>query len=518
MLNISKESELSPNKLLNGSEIQFYPNPTNNNISTTKSHEYNSTIPTNKNIHDNNKPKKNNMKLIRPELDFLKIIKIKIKSIKEIITTKFDKELKDLHNNIKNKKLLLSIDILKSIESIKWKLIEEINDLEILSKDYEKKFNNILNHKVAQRNHSHLNVINATNISSFSNSIKRNSFSDPILPNSTKYEKNDKKIVSSISQVNKSPKLNEERKKPKLAYMNKSKSGTKINLNKSLNNKSYSEIKINLNNNKNCSNINDYIKNKKNKNSSILSNSNMEESICENNLINSYKNKIAEKEKELNYIKERLENEKLVNKNLLHELDKMKYNKSIQMSKRQFNQMINPNNSKNEELLVISNKLTKLIEMVVNFSYSMAHLRSNVFSKEKMKKNESIKNFENLSKDLKQLYDEFESINKNLKNSCGINTKNNESKNKKINQNKNNSFDSQNNIIIENKPKTDNINDIKNINKININEEKHNQENIKIYNSNNKYKEININSPIKEENSLEINNDEKTNIEEIQKN
>ena len=100
MRNISKENEFSPNKLLNGSEIQFYKNIKNlNSISTSQ--EYKSTIPTQNNT-DINKPKKNITKLIRPELDFLKITKIKLKTIKELITTKFDKAFKELNNNINN--------------------------------------------------------------------------------------------------------------------------------------------------------------------------------------------------------------------------------------------------------------------------------------------------------------------------------------------------------------------------------------------------------------------------------
>ena len=510
MLNNSKENELSPNKLLNGSEIQFYSNTTKNNISTNLSHEYKSTIPHKKNNNDY-KTKNNNIKLVRPELDFLKIIKIKIKSIKELLTTKFDKAFKELNNNIKNKKLVISIDILKSIENIKWKLIEEINDLEILNKDYEKKFNNILNQKSTQRNNSHqknINPINTINISSFSNPNKRNSFSDTTLPNSTTKDKN---INLSI---NKTPKISDNRQIKKIPYINRSKSGTKISLNKSLNNKSYNDIKIPVKNNKTSyNNIHEYIKNKKNKNNLILSNNNnLDDNLYENSLINSYKNKIGEKEKELNYIKEKLEKEKILNKNLLNELDKIKNSKSFQKTKNQFNQILNKNNTKNDEYLIITNKLTKLIEMVINFSYSMAHLRSNVYSKEKMKKNESIKNYENLNNDLKQIYNEFEVIKKNLKNATGMNSKINDIKY----QNKNNSMDNQYNINFDNIMKADN-NNINNSNN-NIIEEKEPKDNIKIYNSNNKYKEININSPIKEENSLEITNEEKNNIEEIKKN
>ena len=524
MTNISKENELSPNKLLNGSEIQFYKNIKNlNSISTSQ--EYKSTIPTQNNT-DINKPKKNITKLIRPELDFLKITKIKLKTIKELITTKFDKAFKELNNNIKNKKLLSAIDNLKSMENVKWKLIEEINDLDIINKDYEKKFNNILNHKITQRNHSHLNNMNNTNISSFSNPNKRNSFSDNILPNTSLNTINDKKIISTIIHLNKTPNLNNGKKKSKIPYMNRSKSGTKINLNKSITNKPYNEIKLNLSNNKTSSNLHDYIKSKKNKNS-FSSNSNVDESLYENNLINSYKNKIEEKEKELNYIKEKLENEKALNKNLLHELDQIKYNKNVQKAKNQFNQIMNKNNNtKNEELIIITNKLTKLIEMVINFSYSMAHLRSNIFSKEKMKKNESIKTYENLNINLKQIYNEFEIINKNLRNVTGINTKNKNLNQSKSNNMNNTSLDNSNinnNNSIDNKSKVnshsiinDSINNVNNSNR--KNEEKYNQENLKIYNSSNKYKEITINSPIKEENSLEITNEEKANIEEIKKN
>ena len=527
MTNVSKENEFSTNKLLNGSEIQFYQNISNTN-SNFNSQEYKS-IAIAKKSSDKNK-RKSTSKLIRPELDFLKITKIKMKNIKEIVTTKFDKSFKELNNSIKNKKLLLTIDILKTIEDIRWKLIEEINDLEILSKNYEKKFNNILNQKTTQRNHSQLNNTN-TNISSFSNQNKRNSFSDNILPISPIDDINNKKIISSIIQLNKTPNLKDSKKKQKIPYMNRSKSGAKI-LNKSINNKSYGEIKINnLTNSKKPSNIHDYIKNINSLNTSGNNNSNIDESLYETNINNYYKNKIEEKEKELNIIKEKLENEKVINKNLLSELDEVKYNKSVQKTKDKFSQIINKTNanSKTHELLILTNKLTKLIEMVINFSYSMATLRSVIFSKEKMKKNESIQTYESLNSNLKQIYNEFESISKNLKEEI----KNNESKNKSLNQSKrninslNNSHD--NKIIYKNDK-----NKIKNKIVDNINfslirqddnhiyEKKQNLESLNIYNSNsshnNKYKDININSPIKEENSLEITNEEKINVKEINKN
>ena len=536
MTNISRDNEFSPNKLLNGSEIQFYPSSKNTNSIST-SQEYKSSIPTQINSdkeQNRNKPKKNATKIIRPELDFLKITKIKLKTIKEIITTKLDKTFKELNITIKNKKLLSALDILKSIEDIKWKLIEEINDLEILNKDYEKKLNNILNnHKTTQRNNSHIKKINIntnTNISSFSNPNKRNSFSENILPNANTSLNNinDKKILSTIIHINKTPKINDGKKKSKIPCINRSKSGIKINLNKSVNNKTYNDIKLILSNNNktNSNNFNDNVKNKKNKNS-FSSNSNIDESLYENNIINSYKNKIEEKEKELNYIKEKLENEKILNKNLLQELDQIKYNKNVQKTKNQFNQMLNKNNTKNEELLSITNKLTKLIEMVINFSYSMAHLRSNIFTKEKRKNNETIRTYEKLNNDLKQIYNEFEIISKNLKNATGF------TKSRSTSQNKNNSninnislesshnnINNNNNIFDNNKKVNNIVNDNLNIiNNSNHNiDEKYNQENLKIYNSNNKYKEITINSPIKEENSLEITNEEKLNIEEIRKN
>jgi len=525
MTNISKENEFSSNKLLNGSEIQYYQNISITN-SNSNSQEYKSIAYPQKN--SDKIKKKSTSKLIRPELDFLKIAKIKMKNLKEIVTTKFDKSFKELNNSIKNKKLLLTIDILKSIEDIRWKLIEEINDLEILSKDYEKKFNNILNQKTTQRNHSQLNN---TNTSSFSNQNKRNSFSDNILPISPINDINNKKIISSIIHLNKTPNLKDSKKKSRIPYMNRSKSGTKI-FNKSINNKSYGEIKINtITNSKKASNIHDYIKNVNSLNTSGNNNSNIDESYYETNINNYYKNKIEEKEKELSIIKEKLENEKVINKNLLNELDEVKYNKSVQKTKDKFNQIINKTNSntRTDELLILSNKLTKLIEMVINFSYSMATLRSVIFSKEKMKKNESVQTYESLNNNLKQIYNEFESISKNLKDEIKIN----ESKNKSLNQSKrninslNNSHD--NKIIYKNDK-----NKIKNkiVNSINfslisqesshIYEKKQNLENLKIYNSNsshnNKYKDININSPIKEENSLDITNEEKINIEEIKKN
>ena len=520
MENNLKENEFSHIKILNGSETQFYQNLNNKNNSNITSQEYISTVPSQKNINNKNE-KKNNQKLIRPELNFLKITKIKLKAIKEIIITKFDKAFKELNNNIKNKKFSLASEKLKLIENTRWKLIEEINDLEIINKDFEKKFNNILNHKTTQRNHSNINKknnINSMNMSGISNPKKRNSFSDVILPTATVTNKiNNKKVISSLITI-KTPKLNESKKRSKIPYMNRTKSATKINLNKSLNNKSYNEIKISSNNNNkaNC-NLQEYIKNK---NSLILSNSGTEESLCENNIINSYKIKIEEKEKELNYIKEKLEKERILNKNLLHEIDKINNNKSIQKTRNQFNQIINKSNSKNEELLIISNKLTKLIEMVINFSYSMANLRGNVYQREKMKKNESIKAYESLNNDLKQIHNEFVIINKSLKNVSGINIKNIDS-----NSNTKNNIDTKNNNIktlsnnIESREKISNEQTIINNSHINNSIDNNGKKiNKVVFNSSNKYKEINVNSPIKEENSLEITNEDKVNLEEIKKN
>ena len=208
-----------------------------------------------------------------------------------------------------------------------------------------------------------------------------------------------------------------------------------------------------------------------------------------------------------------------LNKNLLHELNQSKHKKSAQKTKDKVNQIINKNNNstKNDELIILTKKLNQLIEMVVNFSYSMATLRSILFSKENQKKNESIQSYESLNNNLKQIYNEFETISKNLKNEI----KNNEPKNN--NSKLNNSHDNKAKIKKEKKEII-----INNINFSLINKEKENDsiieqnqttQNLKVYNSSsNKYKEININSPIKEENSLDITNEEKMNIDEIKKN
>ena len=495
MTNIS--NEFSPNNLLNGSEMQYYQNINNiNSINYNSSSQDYRTITYPKKNLDNYDQKSNASNLIRPELEFLKIEKIKLKNIKEIITTKFDKSFKELNNSIKNKKLLLTIDILKTIEDIRWKLVEEINDLEILNKDYEKKFKNILNHKATQRNHSNIKNINNTNTSSFSNSNNRNSFSENILQTSPINNANKRKYISPFTHKNKTPNINDIKRKPKIPYMNKSKSGIKI-LNKSINNKSCSEIKINtLSNNKSISNIQDYIKNKSNLNTSGNNKNKIDENSYGTNIMNAYKTKIEEKEKELNYIKEKLEEEKKLNKNLLHELNQSKHKKSAQKTKDKVNQIINKNNNstKNDELIILTKKLNQY-----------------------QKKNESIQSYESLNNNLKQIYNEFETISKNLKNEI----KNNEPKNN--NSKLNNSHDNKAKIKKEKKEII-----INNINFSLINKEKENNsiieqnqttQNLKVYNSSsNKYKEININSPIKEENSLDITNEEKMNIDEIKKN
>ena len=119
--------------------------------------------------------------------------------------------------------------------------------------------------------------------------------------------------------------------------------------------------------------------------------------------------------------KTKLEKEKLINKNLWHELNE--YKSAMNKTRENYNKIMNKKQTKNEELIIITNKLTKLIEMVINFSYSMAYLRSNIYSKNKRRFNESTLAYESLNNNLKQIYNEFDQMNKNLKNVKDINTK-----------------------------------------------------------------------------------------------
>ena len=285
--------------------------------------------------------------------------------------------------------------------------------------------------------------------------------------------------------------------------MKPNKSNPKLKLNKSDNQKSKSKtkLKISLSPNKSSYNIKQYIKNK---NDLIISTDNI---IKKDE--GPYKSIFEDKDKLINLYKTRYEKEKLINKNLWHELHE--YKSAMNKSKENYNKMMNKKQTKNEELIVITNKLTKLIEMVINFSYSMAYLRSNIYSKNKRRFNESTLAYESLNNNLKQIYNEFLQINKNLKNVKVLNDKTKQLSKSPINSAKIKKLD-----IIETKKrnsfekKVDTTKSI--INNLNIskdnkdntnNNERNNLLNPIIYKT-----EGNINSPIKEENSIDFANEE----------
>ena len=146
------------------------------------------------------------------------------------------------------------------------------------------------------------------------------------------------------------------------------KNTSKLKLNKSeyQKSKSKSKIKICLTQNKSAYNIRQYIKNK---NDLILSDG-FTSSIDDDNNKSNILYKIEEKEKIINSYKTKLEKEKLINKNLWNELNK--YKSAMNKTRDNYNKIINKKQTKSEELIAITSKLTKLIEMVINFSYSMA--------------------------------------------------------------------------------------------------------------------------------------------------
>ena len=295
--------------------------------------------------------------------------------------------------------------------------------------------------------------------------------------------------------------------------MKLNKSNQKIKLNKSdyPKSKNKSKIKVSLSPNKSSYNIHQYIKNK---NELILSTDNknkIEESL--------YKNKVEEKEKLIDLYKTKLEKEKLINKNLWHELNE--YKSAMNKARDKYNKIMDKKQTKNEELIVITNKLTKLIEMVINFSYSMAYLRSNIYSKNKKRFNESTLAYESLNNNLKQIYNEFDKMNKELKNVKDINIKVKRTSKSYINSNKNRKFDINNDNIKKNSlDESDKLKESinKKLNKIEDDKITKNNNNNIIETKKVCQTEININSPIKEENSFEIKSDEKQNLTESKQN
>ena len=293
--------------------------------------------------------------------------------------------------------------------------------------------------------------------------------------------------------------------------MKTNKSNSKLKLNKSAytKSKSKSKIKISISPNKSSYNIHQYIKNK---NDLILSSENKpkKEDIFYNNII-------EEKEKLINSYKTKLDKEKLINKNLWHELNE--YKSAMNKARDKYNKIMNKKQTKNEELIVITNKLTKLIEMVINFSYSMAYLRSNIYSKNKKRFNESTLAYESLNNNLKQIYNEFEQMNKNLKSINDINLKMKRVSKSHINSNKNKKSD---NINEQKKNNSlDEIYKVKNNIKINLNkflEEDKKDFSPIINNQKNCQTEKKTNSLIKEENTIITKSEEKQNLSEVTNN
>ena len=287
--------------------------------------------------------------------------------------------------------------------------------------------------------------------------------------------------------------------------MKTNKNVSKIKLNKSdyPKSKSKSKIKVSLSQNKSSYNINQYVKTK---NDLILS---YERNKTEES---PYKMKIDEKEKLIESYKTKLEKEKLINKNLWHELKE--YKLAINKNRESYKKLINQKQTKSEELIVITNKLTKLIEMVINFSYSMAYLRSNIYSKNKRRFNESTLAYESLNNNLKQIYNEFEQINKNLKNIKDINIK--------VKRSSKSSNKSEKNIKTEiNDAEKRNSQEKIDISKNHINTTINNKDKLKQdinENKNISNTEINVNSYIKDDISLDKKNDDIHNIYESNNN
>ena len=222
--------------------------------------------------------------------------------------------------------------------------------------------------------------------------------------------------------------------------------------------------------------------------------------------------KIDEKEKLIESYKTKLEKEKLINKNLWHELNE--YKLAINKNRESYKKLINQKQTKSEELIVITNKLTKLIEMVINFSYSMAYLRSNIYSKNKRRFNESTLAYESLNNNLKQIYNEFDQINKNLKNIKDINTK--------VKRSSKSSNKSEKNLKTEiNDAEKRNSQEKIDIIKNHINTTINNKDKLKQdinENKNISNTEINVNSYIKDDISLDNKNDDIHNIYESNNN
>ena len=284
--------------------------------------------------------------------------------------------------------------------------------------------------------------------------------------------------------------------------MKTNKNISKIKLNKSdyPKSKRKSKIKVSLSQNKSSYNISQYLKNK---NDLILSSDKVEAT----------QSKMDEKDKIIESYKTKLEKEKLINKNLWHELNE--YKLAMNKARDNYNKILNKKQTKSEELIIITNKLTKLIEMVINFSYSMAYLRSNIYSKNKRRFNESTLAYESLNNNLKQIYNEFDQMNKNLKSVKDINSKPRKSSKSPIKLDKN--IKTENNDK-ENNDKQEIIED----SKINIIKNHNLNKNCELKIDRNNSFEFNRTYPIiseketstkkKEENAIEILNNENPNI------
>ena len=534
-------ANITQNRLINGSELYFYKTESNFNNNNNNSYNINvnkKKIPNSKMEPFSFKNSKYFNNLIQPEIDFIKKLKIKYKNLKELILNKFDKECIELNNIVKTKKYSLAQEKMALIEDIKWKIIQEINNIDILNKTFDKKFNEILSRK---------NIINNNNLSNYSLNSLNNSINNSGVNNLKKYSLSIKitspplnshennEDLSSLIQVNKTHN-HFSKNNGSIKKISKNKSYIKSNINnvkniKNNRNKSSNILKkkISISSIKSAKSISDYIKqNSENSNnvSSYLfdNNNNNNLNSIRNNLmekVNSYKNKLDEKEKELIDIKEKLQNEKSLNKNLLYEINDLRNNKSLsKKNEKKFKEVKNKNF--NDKLVGLTNKLSKVVNFVINFSNSIVQYNTEIIINNEKNKNQCKKNLNeeivilnNLNNKLSKIHNDFDYFNKFFKNIYNnyINENINKDKNHlNINFINNCNFNTDNNIIQSN-----NLSYNLNVLGSNINNDLKFKDNFNIYNNSIKSKqhiEINVNSPIKEENSLDMKNDNK-NFEDI---
>ena len=279
------------------------------------------------NLYNNNENDlimKNKFKLILKEIKVLNNnSRIKFKKLYDNLSNEYDKILSTVYDYLQKGNTKLVIDRLNRVEQLKNDVLFDVTSIENIQNKFTDSIKNIIN----KINNDKLN----------DNDIKNE--------NNLNNNKSNNNIRHSLGRT-------------KTGYFTFNKNNNK-----------------NLNIDFSCTNSDNNLYSKLNKNRFDVSNFNTYGNIYNNNkdeneCVKLYRVKIKEKKNEIEKLKLQLQQEKESKNKAINELNKLQYSNKMMLSIKNTQK-----NSTNQE------KFNKLIEMIIGFTYSMNNLRNNLYQK-----------------------------------------------------------------------------------------------------------------------------------------